>query len=161
LAREAIAQRYRDLRDREAAEHAEAEVQYHDARAHEEPAQSPHGEQRVRLVVDGKTVELPISEVVKRAQVNSAIDNRLEEAKRIVAEAKSTRHQATDDDFSEERHEPQPRQQRFSPNDKLRSIVERIQVGDADEGQQALNELVGVMEQRARFGNSRAAQRAK
>jgi hypothetical protein len=156
--RESIAQRYRELRDeeqRDQEEALEAHLAAKEAAQAEvaEPRQQD-GQQRVRLVVDGKSVDLPLNEVIRRAQINTAIDHRLEEAKRIVAEAKSVRNQNSDfddyDDGADQRHhqQPQPRQH-STPNERLRGIVERIQVGDADEGTQALEELAGEFEQRA------------
>ncbi len=107
------------------------------------------------LVVDGKPVTMKASEVIAKAQIAVASDNRLDEAKRLLAEAKALRSQAPspehrpDDGADESGQSEQPTQPRRAPpnqaraidKEKLRNIVSRIQVGDDEEGADAAAEL--------------------
>jgi hypothetical protein len=123
---------------------AEAREKAAAARAEEhaaEPGEIRSPGQRVKIVVDGREEFLPLDEVIRRAQVNTAADKRLDEAKRVLAEAKAQRAQPAQQ--FEDEVEPQPRRHPSSDQrEKLRDIVERIQIGDADEGAQALEELM-------------------
>lgn len=129
-------QRYREIREQHAAEVAEraaqAEAEAHEAEAIEE---TPAG--RVRLKVNGREIEKPLNEVIADAQKFAAAEDRLEEAKRLVAEAKALRdasRRQEPEDYPQERPED-PRQA------KLREIAERLQVGDVDEAAEALAAL--------------------
>jgi hypothetical protein len=159
LARSAIAERYKALRDRddqEAAIAREESVAHQEAaeeaRAHEAGQHDHHQApaQKVRVVVDGREQFVPVDELVRGYQINRAADNRLEEAKRLVQEAKAVRNQSTSTDYdAEPDYQPQPRQrqqQHGISNEKIRSAVERIQVGDSDEGTQAMEELFAEYE---------------
>lgn len=127
-----------------------------DAKKDEEPVEKP--EQEFELVVDGKTVKKKLNEVIALAQITAAGDNRLDEAKRLLREAQAlrgsakTEHPPSDadeeethqDDGTQDRggtREHPPAKRALSP-EKLKGIIERIQVGDSDEGVQALQELV-------------------
>jgi hypothetical protein len=105
-------------------------------------------QQRVKLVVDGRAMEVPLEEVVRRAQINKATDSRLEEAKRLLSETKAVhRNRVEELDERDERpqyHTPTPGATN-SPNERMRSIVERIQMGDTDEGMQALTEFANAI----------------
>lgn len=127
-----------------------------DAKKDEEPAEKP--EQEFELVVDGKTVKKKLHEVLALAQITAASDNRLDEAKRLLREAQALRgsdktehppsgseeqetHQdGRTQDKGERGREHQPKR-RLSP-EQLKGIIERIQVGDSEEGVEALQELV-------------------
>ena len=177
---------YRAKRDRENAEaeatrkaqqeqQADAEADADDAAASDEQTQSDEratdqpkdepkaAERTVMLVVDGKLEEVPLSEAIKLAQIAKASDNRLEEAKRVVKEAREfletsrgarsqddpenpparqAKKPHTQPDQSKGQSDPEnPPAKRLDP-EKLRQITERIQVGDADEGASAMAELV-------------------
>lgn len=105
-------------------------------------------QQRVhRIVVDGKEQFLSQAELIHRAQIGSAIDNRLNEAKRILAAAKAERRGQDYPEFEERPQNPRHTTPTPGRNDRLRDIVEKIQIGDTDEGAQALEELVEVQAQ--------------
>jgi len=151
-ARERIAQLYRDQRERDEADAAVALADQQAAREAAEFAdlagQHQQGQQHVKIVVDGREQILPLSEVIKWAQINSAADARLDEAKRLLREAKAERRGEDYPEFDETPE--QPRHSTPTPgngNDKLKSIVERIQIGDTDEGVEALQELTQVVHQ--------------
>ncbi len=112
----------------------------------------------VILIVDGKPKRVSQTEAIRLAQIAAASDNRLEEAKRILAEAKGIKaaapsHQraATDapsePDPSTTGKDAAPANQRGTDLDpgKLDAIVERIQIGDKAEGAEALRELVEMV----------------
>src|SRR5262249_7789597 len=92
-ARARIARLYRDQRERDEADAASALAEQQAAREAAEAADATgqHQQNRVRIVVDGKEQFLTQAELVQRAQIGSAIDNRLNEAKRILAQAKAER----------------------------------------------------------------------
>jgi hypothetical protein len=161
LAREAIAERYKALRDRDDQEAAIAQEESvahqeaaEEARAHEAAQHDQHRapSQRVKVVVDGREQLVPVDELVRGYQINRAADNRLEEAKRLVQEAKAVRNQSTSTDYDDEpnyqQRQQQPRQQQQYgiPSERIRDAVERIQVGDSDEGTQAMAELFAEYE---------------
>lgn len=166
--RAAIARRYRENRDRANAAGSDAEDQADQdepaAAAEETPppaaAAAQNSEQEITLKVDGREVKKSMSEVIALAQQTVAGDNRLEETKRLLREAQALRGQP-----KEPEHKPEPgdeemtqqhdRSQGRSPGEhqprreldaeKLKGIVERIQVGDTDEGTQALQDLIEVV----------------
>lgn len=118
-----------------------------------EPGTEPE-EPMVTLLVDGKQVQKKQSEVIALAQITVAGDNRLEEAKRLLSEAKTLRanpeHQReaapegasrTDESQAGTQPEHPPAKRTIDPK-KLTSVVERIQIGDAEDGAKALAELV-------------------
>lgn len=176
-ARDRIARLYREKRDMEergetaqpegeegepAAAAPEAEAQ--DGAAAAQPAPSADGQQRVKIVVDGKEELLPLDEVVRRAQINTATDNRLEEAKRLLREAKDVRaapanqpaaaspQQGAQAPISQpdppaQAAQHQGAQAKALDPEMLGSIIERIQVGDKDEGAQALLEFANAVKQ--------------
>src|SRR5690606_33523000 len=86
-------------------------------------------------------------------------DNRLDEAKRLLQEARALRgsnddpanQQGADDDLNaqddqspEGKGKTDPSKPALNPA-KLENIVERIQIGDKDEGRQALAELIDIV----------------
>ena len=149
-ARERIAALYRDQRDRDEAEAAAALAEQTAAREAQETADASaqHQQQRVRIVVDGKEQFLTQAELIQRAQINSAADNRLEEAKRLLKAARAERNGEEYDEFEDTPE--QPRHTTPTPgnqNDRLKAIVEKIQVGDGDEGAEALQEFAQVVHQ--------------
>ncbi len=125
-----------------------------------EPTDQPKDEpkravEKVMLVVDGKLEEVSLAEAIKLAQIAKASDNRLEEAKRLLKEARGVRGDdpenqpeptakkpQTQPDQSKGRTDPEHQPAKGIDPDKLRQITERIQVGDADEGANAMAELV-------------------
>ncbi len=169
--RAAIARRYQENRKREKEAKAEQATAPRDDDSHDQdtvvdPAPEPEQPKAkdepdpqdidVVLIVDGKQVKKSLSEVRALAQVGLAGDNRLEEAKRLLREAQAMRapppppeHQPGDVGSDSQRQDQsrgrgEPEHQPGKPLDpaKLKAIVERIQVGDADDGSQALQELV-------------------
>lgn len=181
-ARERIAKLYREQRNREmAAESGEAgeqqgegeegaepagdapEAVAQDRAAAAEPAPRADGQQKVKIVVDGKEEFLPLDEVVRRAQINSAVDNRLEEAKRLLREAKEVRAQPANQPAASappQQGAQAPISQPDQPDQgaqnqratakaldpaMLKSIIERIQVGDTDDGAAALAEFANAV----------------
>lgn len=109
----------------------------------------------ITLKVDGKEVRRKLSEVKALAQKYEAGENRLDEVKRLLQEAKALRsqppehppgetaegHQTPAPSQTEPRSTPAPEHQPAAVSidqDKLRAIAERLQVGDTDEGTQAL-----------------------
>jgi len=127
-------QRYRELRDQQAADFVTGDPNADSLLAAR--GGSP-AEQKVTLKVDGRQIEKPLSEVVALAQMNEAAAARLAEAKRLVEEAKGLHRQ----EYQPEHHQPEP--QHGSRREKLLAIAERIQVGDTEEGAEALAELIG------------------
>lgn len=176
--RDDIVQRYRELRKQENAKTAPDDVDPDepepetDSRGENEPVSStpaaeksadgdgtkpaaPAQDTEIELIIDGKTVKKPLKEVVALAQINGAADSRLEEAKRLLTEAKSLasrppEHQRSQQEAAEPtetRTEDPPEHQPGLGVDaeKVRDIVHRIQVGDEDEGAEALTELLGLV----------------
>jgi len=121
----------------------------------------------VALKIDGREVKKKLSEVIAIAQKNEASDDRFEEAKRLrdenkrdreetqrlLQEARALRGEATADqpDTESKDAEPDRSQDRETKAadpllknldpEKLRSIAERIQIGDTDEAAEATQEL--------------------
>jgi hypothetical protein len=107
----------------------------------------------VTLIIDGKEVKKTLDEVRALAQITVAADNRLEETKSLLRKVEALHAKSgtpTGDATEGEELDPSaatrsdPEHQRAPTIDraKLREIVERIQVGDADEGAEAIAELV-------------------
>lgn len=115
-------------------------------------------ETEITLKVDGKEVRKPLAEVISLAQIGMAGENRLDEVKRLLQEAKALRSQPPENPPAPaaegQQHQPSPAPSQTEPKstpapehppaaveidqDKLRAIAERLQVGDTDEGTQAL-----------------------
>lgn len=125
-----------------------------------DPAQQQE-EPEFTLLVDGKPVKMKQSEVLAKAQIAVASDNRLDEAKALLKEARALRGRNVDqehhlddaDDDLKEQDDQSPsdasktNQSRTAiDKDKLRTIVQRIQVGDEEEGAEALLELAQTLE---------------
>lgn len=116
-------------------------------------------EQTFTLIVDGRPVQMKQSEVLAKAQIAVASDNRLDEAKRLLQEARALRGSSDDrtnqpdvdadlnahDDPSPARKEAVNQSKPSFDPEKLENIVERIQIGDKDEGSQALAELIEIV----------------
>ena len=168
----AAAQRYRELRDEANKKDGDAEgSEGAQAEAAEPPAtedatgaapapaakagapqgQEPAAQPETRtLIIDGKPVEMSLDEIIRTAQKNLAADNRLEEAKLLLQEAKALRgtqpaNQPTAAQTAQT--QPDPSQASEAANQppkldraKLRNTTERIQVGDADDGADAFAE---------------------
>lgn len=172
--RAAIARKYRENRDRARAAESgaddQAEPEEPEAVAEDVTPQSDtaaatasqqNNEQEITLKVDGREVKKSMSEVIALAQQTVAGDNRLEETKRLLREAQALRGQPKetehkpDPDGDEEITQQHDRSQGRSAGEhqprreldpeKLKGIVERIQVGDTDEGTQALQDLIEVV----------------
>lgn len=112
----------------------------------------------ITLKVDGKEVRKPLAEVISLAQIGMAGENRLDEVKRLLQEAKALRSQPPENQpalaAQGQQHQPSPAPSQTEPQstpapehppaaveinqDKLRAIAERLQVGDTDEGTEAL-----------------------
>lgn len=125
-----------------------------------EPAMQ-QDEPEFTLLVDGKPVKMKQSEVLAKAQIAVASDNRLDEAKALLKEARALRgrdagpehHRDDADDDLKEHDDPSPsdasKTNQSRPaidKEKLRTIVQRIQVGDEEEGAEALLELAQTLE---------------
>lgn len=107
------------------------------------------------LIVDGKPVDMSLDEIRRHAQIALASDNRLEEAKRILQEAKALRgtspeHQPGIDPTAQGQPDPSPASEGANQppkldREKLKAIAERIQVGDAEDGAEATAELIELV----------------
>lgn len=115
-------------------------------------------EDLVTVKVDGQDIEMRYGDLKARAQMNMAADARLEEAKRILAEAKDTiRNPAPA--ATDRQHQPARRPGEQSPGGtppatqqqptktkvdatKLRSAVDIIQTGTPEEGAEALASVI-------------------
>lgn len=166
--RAAIARRYRENRDRangvgdddgadsEPAAEAAAQPKADEPKKPEPAAREQPDDEEITLKVDGRDVVKKKHEVIALAQQTVAGDNRLEEAKRLLRDAQALRGSAkpehppgeADEQVTQQHDQTQRQDSREHPPKrnldpaKLKGIVERIQVGDADEGMQALQELV-------------------
>jgi len=133
--------------------------------APEQPAEQRQPEQRaeppqqkVKIVVNGREEFLPMDEVVRRAQLSTATEDRLEEAKRhsreareLLEEVRTMRGQYQPQQVQQGGQppvsQPDPAQgaqhQRVEALDPamLRQVAERIQVGETEEAVQALAEF--------------------
>jgi len=118
-------------------------------------ASTSEQEPEVLLKVDGKLQRVPLSKAIDLAQIGAASENRLEEAKRILAEAKGIKAAApanqraaadahSEPDPSTKGADAPPANQRGTDldPDKLGELVERIQIGDKAEGAQAVREIL-------------------
>ena len=107
--------------------------------AGEEPAdekpEEPQ-EQMVEVVVDGEKKKVPLSEIVdagkRTLQKESAADKRLEEATKLLKEAKEVSTQ----------EEQPPVEDAEKPLEVSKDIVQAIQYGTEEEAQKAVQELI-------------------
>jgi hypothetical protein len=108
----------------------------------------------ITLIVDGKPVKKNLSEIVALAQTTVAADNRLDEAKRLLKDAQALRAsaehppqdgKASDHDRSPTETKPENQPADAISREQLDRIVERIQVGDKEEGSAALGEFVSLV----------------
>lgn len=125
---------------------------------------APSDDAEIELVVYGVPVKRSLKEIKADAQKLLAADQKLEEAKRLVEEAKALKSaQAQRDPDDDPEHPPARGDQRASggrtdrgneaehqPLDELDetaldSIVERIQVGDKDDGRAAIADLARLI----------------
>lgn len=109
---------------------------------------APDDDFEVELRVDGKPVKKSYKEILALAQMNMAADSRLSEANRLLDEIKAIKAKPEDQPGDEPDGQPDrsPRAQTTGVDEgKLAEIAERIQVGTAEEGKQALVELIGVV----------------
>lgn len=174
--REEAVRRYRERRQQqEAASRDEDDAAADDAAANDdveeaeaapvkaapaEPAPQ-QDEPEFTLLVDGKPVKMKQSEVLAKAQIAVASDNRLDEAKALLKEARALRGRDADPEHHRDDADDDLKgQDDQSPTDadktnqsrpaidkeKLRTIVQRIQVGDEEEGAEALLELAQTLE---------------
>lgn len=114
------------------------------------------------LTVNGQRMKKSRDEVIALAQIAVAGDSRLEETKRLLKEAQALHAQAPEhqpadpgpsarpDPTTSHRateHQPAPPRESKPASDpaKLKAIVERIQLGDADEGVAAIGELMDIV----------------
>ena len=112
------------------------------------------------LLVDGKPVQMKQSEVLAKAQIAVASDNRLDEAKRLLTEARALRgsrrneehHLDDGDDLYAQDADEAPvnngatnQSRPVIDAEKLTDIVQRLQVGDEEEGRQALTEYAELV----------------
>lgn len=114
------------------------------------------------LKINGKEEEVSEAELISLAQIAKASDNLLDvaksrasEATRLLKEAEETQRRlregqehppakkpaANQPDQSREQPDPEHQPVAGLDRERLRQITERIQVGDADEGAQALTDL--------------------
>ena len=130
----------------------EPEAEEPKAEEAKEPVKEPEDDPLVTLKVNGKTIELPRSEVVAMAQKNMAADDNFAESKRLVAEAKQllekvsarepgdSPHQGTDP-IAVAPGQPETRQTKRDP-EMVRSVVESIQAGTPEEAEAELQRLL-------------------
>jgi hypothetical protein len=127
----------------------------------EEPSAESPAQTRRRLKVNGREVELSEEEVIAHAQKSLAAGDVLEQAKSLRAEqlsileelraAKANQSQPAQPARVQEEQEPVTK-----PDDaELDQIIDRIQVGDAEEAKQALQKYGEHIERRIldRIGN--------
>lgn len=132
------------------------------------PAKVEDAEPEFTLLVDGKLVKMKQSEVLAKAQIAVASDNRLDEAKRLLQEARvlrgqdaTSQHQRDGDDDLNGQDDEAPvdakatNQPSKLDREKLRGIVQRLQIGDEDEGVDALSEVVSLLAADSRPGVTR------
>jgi hypothetical protein len=111
-----------------------------------------------KVKIDGVEQELSTDDLIAIAQKHGAADNRLEEAKRLLTEAKQVVRPSDPENQPEDReqdtqpptrsgaHQDPENQRNLGVDpDKLKGIVERIQVGDTDEGLEAVTELISLV----------------
>lgn len=121
-------------------------------------------EPEYELNIYGKKVKKPLSEIISLAQINEAANLRLEETRRLLDEAKTHANPPvtpdsadqlkehppeTVDDGTPEPDQSQDAQTRAIDPEKIAAIVDRIQVGDKDEGAAALSEFYELVSQNA------------
>jgi hypothetical protein len=128
-----------------------------------EPAKGPEvaAPSKHKIKVRGEEIELGLDEIIRRAQLATASEDTLEESKRrlqeataLLNEAKALRSQPPENqpgaDKPASKQQPDPSQVTDQPEhqpgkakdpEKLKSVVERIQVGDQDDAAQALLEF--------------------
>lgn len=149
-----------------------------------DPAKPPQNEKtelsdEFVLRINGKDEKLSREEVIRLAQIAKASDNVLDEAKGLKKELRQeldevrklreglTRSEHPPTDGSRKATQPDQSQGQPDPEhppaeglapEKLRNIVERIQVGDADEGAQALTEFFNEVESRTKASKSPATE---
>lgn len=172
-ARDAIARRYRELRDADAPKIEAAEAEPPETDTEVEPPETAEAapdapeaagtkdrkeaakpvSKKHTLIIDGKPIEMELDEIIRTAQKNVAADNRLEEAKRLLQEAKAERSRASEHpptngktpsgqpDQSRAQAEPENQPDEAEAAERRKHLAERIQVGDADEGAEVLKEL--------------------
>ena len=130
-----------------------------DQQAEKAPEPPPR---KYTLKINGKEEEVSEAELISLAQIAKASDNLLDvaksrasEATRLLKEAEETQRRLREGQEHPPAKKPaanQPDQSREQPDpehppvagldrERLRQITERIQVGDADEGAQALTDL--------------------
>lgn len=129
----------------------------------EKPAEKP--KTTVKLKVHGKEEEVSLEEAISLAQIAKASDNMFNEAKRLLKLAEEQSRSPRSSEQPE--HQPASPKSATKPNpsegqpdpehppvagldpEKLQQIAERIQVGDAAEGAQALTELISEIANKA------------
>lgn len=99
----------------------------------DDPTVTPNeqAEQKIRLKVNGKELELPIEEVIARAQMVESAHDYLEQAKRIRLDAVQSSQAAPKPDAT------------VSPVDDDLALVRAIQMGSEEEAVQAIRRLKG------------------
>jgi hypothetical protein len=150
---EGIAERARKARDEEFGaseeledvepEDAEEQDQEESEEEDAEPGPKEPKEQYVRIVVDGEEREVPLSQIMdagkRTLQKESAADRRLEEATRLLNEAKQRAAMA--------QQGPPATRQDAPPAKKpdAKKLLEAIRYAEDDEAEQALNDLLSSM----------------
>lgn len=145
--REIAVRRYREIRDQQAKDFAEQQARQaeemeagpDDEQGHQEERRTEPQGQRVKLKVHGREIEMSMEEALAHAQKSVAGENKLDEAKQLVAELKALK-------ASQRGHQEESQAQRRphdeSRREKLLRAAERLQVGDAEDGAEALAELM-------------------
>ena len=132
----------------------------------DEPAPAPSPKRK--LLVRGQVVEMTDEEVLAAAQKTLAGDSYLDDARRILDEAKTIRaerrgldpqHPEGDDEphGNEPDRESQPDREARTHGPDLKALVEKIQFGDPDEAAKALEEYGEAIAARAETTASRVA----
>jgi hypothetical protein len=122
-----------------------------------EPA-APEPPQLIKLKVHGKEIELPLDQVIAKAQIAVAADNVLDEAKTKLGEVNSllaqTRDKVARGDQQSGQHQPQPQptaqpaQPQPAPadlpnqEDPLDKLIESLQFGDTQEAKTLLRKTI-------------------
>lgn len=122
------------------------------------PVTTPDSDPDIEVKVHGENRKMKQSELIAKAQIALASENILEEVKALREETRALRGRATDpehqpagDDLNAQ-GDPSPDGTRTAnqpklelDTEKLENIVERIQIGDKEEGRQALTELIELV----------------
>lgn len=101
-------------------------------------------DKRVRIKVDGVEQDVPLADVVRSYQIGSAADKRLQEATRILNEAKAQAPQAAPAPAQEPAPAPEPITVNppVAVESRVREAFEKLFEGDSDAAVKAMSQLI-------------------